>query len=230
MWSYDWLLASPQCPHPPLLSVSSTGHTREDREDRERETTCWWDRSVWRGWGRSQIIRPQNSLVLYNYSILSEKKHWKRPAFVVSSLELHPYHPPPLFLLSVHRQWLQSVSCMESGGRAKSEVTSIGFFQYTFFAKPHLKWLFLDILISKETCGKYLSSKIHTTNECTDFVKLFSTLQTIVTDLESWLTSDTTEDQVRTNRMLESFLAVSLFAVQGQCLKISWKKGSYFCR
>jgi hypothetical protein len=91
---------------------------------------------------------------------------------------------------------------------------SIGFFQYSFFAKPHLKLL-------KETYGKNLPSKMHTTNECADSVKLFSTLQTIVTDLESWLTSDTTEDQVRTNRMLESFLAVSLLAVQRRCVKIS---------
>ncbi len=41
-------------PLPPL----STGATQEHWQ---RETTCWWER----GWGRSQIIRPQESLVLY---------------------------------------------------------------------------------------------------------------------------------------------------------------------
>ncbi len=43
-----------------LPSVSSTSDTQEDRE---RETTCWQEEG--KGRGRSQIVRPQESLVLY---------------------------------------------------------------------------------------------------------------------------------------------------------------------
>jgi hypothetical protein len=56
--SYD--LATPLHPLPPLASASSTGDTQEDRE---RETTS--RREMGRGWGRSQIKRQQEILVLY---------------------------------------------------------------------------------------------------------------------------------------------------------------------
>ncbi len=55
-----WFGSSPPPPpSPPLPSGSSTGDTQED-----------WERGVgvegeWVGWGRSQIIRPQESVVLY---------------------------------------------------------------------------------------------------------------------------------------------------------------------
>ncbi len=56
-----WLLHHPLYPPlPPLTSVSSTGDTKED-----------WKRDILllgyekREWGRSQIIQPQDSLVLY---------------------------------------------------------------------------------------------------------------------------------------------------------------------
>ena len=55
-----WLLAHPH-PLPPLPSVSSTGDTQEDWE---RQKT-WWQGWRWRGWARSRIIWPQESLVLY---------------------------------------------------------------------------------------------------------------------------------------------------------------------
>ncbi len=42
----------------PLSRQSSTGNTHKERE---RETTCWREG---RGWGRSQIIRQQERLVL----------------------------------------------------------------------------------------------------------------------------------------------------------------------
>ncbi len=49
-------------PPPPLASVNSTGDTQEDWE--KRETTFWWEGRRKR-WGRSQIIRRRESLVLY---------------------------------------------------------------------------------------------------------------------------------------------------------------------
>ncbi len=45
---------------PPLTSVSWTGHTQEDWE---RETICWREWGRGRAWSR--IIRPKESLVLY---------------------------------------------------------------------------------------------------------------------------------------------------------------------
>jgi hypothetical protein len=51
----DWLGSYPT-PSPLIPSVSSNGDTQEDWG---RETTYWRER------GRSQIIRPQESLVLY---------------------------------------------------------------------------------------------------------------------------------------------------------------------
>jgi hypothetical protein len=56
-----WFCSSPaSSPNPYPVGISSTGDTQEDRE---RETTHWQERG--REWARSQIIRPQESLVLY---------------------------------------------------------------------------------------------------------------------------------------------------------------------
>ncbi len=51
----------PPPPPPPILPVSSTGDTIEDWEIE----TIWWLERGWRGWVRSRIIRPQESLVLH---------------------------------------------------------------------------------------------------------------------------------------------------------------------
>ncbi len=71
--SFEWFIESqafsrsydsaprPPPPHFPVSNwVSSTGDTQEDWE---RETNCWRERG--RGWGRSQIIRRRESLILY---------------------------------------------------------------------------------------------------------------------------------------------------------------------
>jgi hypothetical protein len=58
-----WFGSSPTLP--PL--VSSTGDTQKDWEI---ETSCWRKRGV-RGWPRSRISRPRESLVLYKSSIYS---------------------------------------------------------------------------------------------------------------------------------------------------------------
>ncbi len=55
-----WFNSSPTPSSPPLPSVSSTSDTQEDWE---RETTFWREKGG--GWVKSQIIRPQESLGLY---------------------------------------------------------------------------------------------------------------------------------------------------------------------
>jgi hypothetical protein len=65
--------SSPTPSPPPLISLLSVSDTQEDWE---RESTCWWKR----GWGRSQIIRRRESLVLYKkiiqYSMVVTMQLW----------------------------------------------------------------------------------------------------------------------------------------------------------
>ncbi len=74
--SYD-LAPSPPSPTP----LPSTGDTQGDWE---RETTCW--RESGRGWGRSQIIRPQEG-VYKSFDILRMELHFNNPSVRVNSMQ-----------------------------------------------------------------------------------------------------------------------------------------------
>jgi hypothetical protein len=64
---------------PPLSSMSLTGDTQEDWV---RETSCWREREG-RGWARSQIIWPQESLVTLKSSIPFGKPHSQKPCSTI---------------------------------------------------------------------------------------------------------------------------------------------------
>ncbi len=102
-FSLSYVLAP--TPPQPLPSVSSTDDTQEDWQ---RVNTCRRERE-WKGWARSRIMRPQESLVLYKlfntlwyrpslYGILTFKK-W--PVYVVwrgyqiCTQDIHSCTPTP---------------------------------------------------------------------------------------------------------------------------------------
>jgi hypothetical protein len=64
----------PQHFPPHLPSVGSTGNTLEYWE---RETTRWRESGQCRGWARSRIIRPQESLVLFKSFNTLWHQNWK---------------------------------------------------------------------------------------------------------------------------------------------------------
>ncbi len=81
-----WRLCSPPHAASSLPSISSTGDTQEDWE---RETACWREGGGIRGWGRSRIIRPWESLVLYSWS-KTKRNRWRRNSRRLSGRTLLP--------------------------------------------------------------------------------------------------------------------------------------------